>query len=117
MGKWTRRILLADRQKIEELLKNTCMNRMTAEQIAKQVGFGKSTVSREICQHGGREGYTAVKAQEASDSRATSMRKRMKISHTSAARMDSRTRLHSIEMQMKILSETVKELINGNRNK
>jgi len=60
-----RKLGLEDRKKIEKLLNDG----LSCAKIAKVIGFGKNAVVVDVRHCGGKENYTAEKAQEGSDER------------------------------------------------
>ncbi len=90
----------------------------TLEEISQAIGYGRSTTGEEVRRGGGREGYNAIRAQELADKKHAQMIVHMSESQQKVPRnFRMIPRVEALEMQVQILSETVKELIHGSRNK
>lgn len=90
----------------------------TLEEIAAAIGYGRSTTGEEIRRGGGRQGYSAIRAQELGDKKYATMILHMSESQQKVPRSFRMIpRIEALEMQVQILSETLKELVNVNRNK
>ena len=97
---------LADRMVIERMIKQG----HTGGEIAKVLGRSKTGTNWEIRNHGGRESYTAKKAdkmaREAQIDRIEKLRTKQR-----ARRPTIHQRLDALDMQINILKDTIKELL------
>lgn len=102
-------ITFEERQAIEKYLKLG----FSASSIARQLERSKNSIVWEVRRNGGREKYNAKLAQKDCDKR-NEIRKE-KVSYTNSKRSSEfnyKKRIENIEMQLEILSETIKEFIN-----
>lgn len=114
------RLTLGERQLIEKLLKQS----QSCSHIAGVIGRSKNAVVVEVRRAGGRETYSAEKAQEESDHRFNVARfsksRKLTIAHgegiVETPYITLKRRLECLEMQLEILTEQIRKLQNEDKN-
>lgn len=110
-----KRLTLENRKLIEEHLKNG----VRPNSIAELLGFCSSTISREVNKNGGVRNYSAEKAHQTYLNLLTRISEQMsKTGKKKQENTDSRReipsdildRISSLEMQIEILYDTIKEI-------
>lgn len=98
-----------ERKKIEEGLSSG----LSGSKIARSLGRSVNAISYDVRINGGRLSYTAAKAQESSVKRL--LEKYQRVSDTATTQKTQyymKQRLENLEMQVEILHEAIKELMN-----
>ncbi len=104
---------LEQRQKIQEFIKTP----MTFVEMSPLIGKSKSTIAAEVKSNGGRLHYNAHEAQARADKKkSNSTSTEMPIESQSNLEKSLDSRVKSLEMQVQILSETLKELLDAKHN-
>jgi IS30 family transposase len=111
-----RYLCFEERKEIERLSKT----RMTLQDIGHAIGRSGNCVVVEVRLNGGRDRYSAVLAQESSDERHQIRNNRIgegnRRSPDSPPRITHLMRIKSLEMQVQILSQTLKDLLDAKHN-
>ena len=107
------RLTYEERQKIETLIKTP----VSLTVLASMIGRSKNCVVLEVRRNGGRSEYTAKKGQASADARVDQRKQVLIKNNTGKIGKNPRShfihRMRSIEMQVQIISETLKELLNA----
>lgn len=108
-------LTLGERKKIEALLRTG----ISCSAISRKIERGKNTVVSEVKRCGGRLTYTAKEAQKRYEqTRNERYEKLRQINLGQRSSVTTMTeRIDCLEMQVEILSETLKELINAKNHK
>jgi IS30 family transposase len=102
-----------ERCQIEKHLKNG----WSCGQIALILNRSKNGVVVEVRRSGGSETYNAVKAQQDSETRLELRNIRVanaRKDYNTIKRLSLKQRMENLELQIQILHETIKELVNDN---
>lgn len=107
------RLTYEERQKIETLLKTP----ISITVLASMIGRSKNCVVVEVRRNGGRSEYTAKKAQASADARKDNQKQVLRKNNAGKIGKNPRScfihRMRSIEMQIQILSETIKGILDA----
>ncbi len=89
----------------------------TASMIGASIGRSKNCIVLEIRRNGGRNKYNAIKAQKNAEERNKNRKLKLsQLNQNQTPYFSMRDRIENLEMQVEILSETIKELINASKN-
>lgn len=107
----------AERKTIGKLLKEN----QSLSSIARTLGRGKQAVTNEVARNGGRQVYNPEeaerKAQQRKDIRDQKCSDMIKQRYKEAAHHSIEDRVQTLEMQLEILIETVKEVVHDRNQK
>lgn len=107
-------LTLEERIKIEYYCKNTSLN---GRKIANILGRGKNTIYSEIKINGGISKYNAEEAHENSKKRKEEGYNRLSKRNLQYIENSLIMRVESLEMQIEILHEAIKEMLNETKNR
>lgn len=106
-----------EREQIEKLIKYN----LSLREIARRIGRAQGSICNEVRRCGGKYNYNAEEAQriyEDNVKRKNEHLRQMNKGKKKVNRQDHANRLTNLEMQVEILAETIKELMNeSKRNK
>lgn len=112
-GGYQKPFTLAERKTIEKLLRQG----KPGSEISKVIGRSKTGTNWEIRNHGGRENYCAKKANEMAIDAQKERIDKLRAKQTKKRPPNLSLRMDSLEMQINILKDTIKELLNDKENK
>lgn len=111
--KGTKRLTFEEREIIEKLIKNN----ISACGIARAINRSKNSVITEIRRNGGRDEYRAQSSQEKYYINMSKKHKILSDFNKGKSPMNTLlSRVDSLEMQVEILFETIKGLLNDSKN-
>jgi len=109
-----KRLRFDERQKIESLVQKG----YSCSEISRRIGRSKNAIVVEIKLNGGPLEYTALKGQNRANKKQVEKKEKLhkhNIGNQTTFRF--KQRIESLEMQLEILFDTVKELLNDKKDK
>lgn len=105
----TRKFTFEERKQIEELLKEDA----SCSEISRRINRSKNGVVCEVRKGGGKIGYTAKKGQQIAHHNESVRKERLRVINIGNTRESHmKKRIENLEMQIEILADTLKELMN-----